>query len=380
MPQKILHQVKYLCSQIKKVEWSGVLFYSVEGSIKDPQNMVITLQEVFPMQKGTATFTEYDFGDPKLIEFMMANQELCSYRMAHIHSHNVMNVFFSGTDMDELHENSEFHNYYLSLIVNNFMEMTAKIAFRGSVNTSSAKDENGEEYALPNCSFHKDVLFIMNCEIQLPEETLVVSGSFEERTAEIIEVAALKEIEAEKIRAAKAKAEQQSKEIQKYQPSHSQQKYQNQPRKFLDDWDDAPVWSGGWPQLNPEEIEVEEDVEEEEELDLTGLFVAFCLRLGNPIPDDAIGDPIEDAVEELELSKITPEYLATTVVENYMNYYETFFQPAGDYSNFHEVLVEFIQTLEEGVETGVTLIEPLLQAMVDFANELNKNPVQTETL
>lgn len=61
-----------------------------------------------------------------------------------------MGVFFSGTDDDELIENSEFHNFYFSLIVNNKNEMCAKVAFRAkltsSVNTTVYyKDENGND-------------------------------------------------------------------------------------------------------------------------------------------------------------------------------------------------------------------------------------------
>ena len=60
----------------------------------------------------------------------MSHPELMEIHSAHIHSHHNMAVFFSPTDDDELVVNSEFHNYYLSLIVNNRNEMTAKVAFR----------------------------------------------------------------------------------------------------------------------------------------------------------------------------------------------------------------------------------------------------------
>ena len=38
----------------------------------------------------------------------------------------------SVNPMDELIENSEFHNFYLSVIVNTKMDVTAKIAFRAT--------------------------------------------------------------------------------------------------------------------------------------------------------------------------------------------------------------------------------------------------------
>lgn len=53
---------------------------------------------------------------------MEGNEHLEECRIGHIHSHNTMGVFFSGTDWGELEDNAPNHNYYLSLIVNNFMD------------------------------------------------------------------------------------------------------------------------------------------------------------------------------------------------------------------------------------------------------------------
>src|SRR5690606_27372025 len=150
MSQNILNKIKYLCRAIPKVEWSGVLFYSVEGSIKDPENFVITLEDILPMDKGTSAYTEYTF-DERIVEYMMADDKRDDWKMGHIHSHNTMPVFFSGTDISELEDNCVNHNYYLSLIVNNFMDFTAKVAFLASLNEEvdipfKARDENGELY------------------------------------------------------------------------------------------------------------------------------------------------------------------------------------------------------------------------------------------
>jgi proteasome lid subunit RPN8/RPN11 len=99
------------------------------------------------MNKGSKAFTEYDFSDKALIDYRMDNLESHDWKIGHIHSHNTMRVFFSGTDMSELIDNSEFHNYYVSLIVNNFMETTAKVAFRGEPISSTylCKNEDGSD-------------------------------------------------------------------------------------------------------------------------------------------------------------------------------------------------------------------------------------------
>ena len=82
MPEKVLNQIQYLCQQIPKVEWSGILFYKVEGSIKDPENMKIILEDILPMHKGTKAYTEYSF-DERVIEYMMNNEHLEECRIGH---------------------------------------------------------------------------------------------------------------------------------------------------------------------------------------------------------------------------------------------------------------------------------------------------------
>ena len=87
----MLNQIKWLCKHIAKVEWSGVLFYSVVGSIKDPENMQITIEDILPMNKGTQAYTEYSF-DERVLNHMMDTPGADDWKMGHIHSHNTMNV------------------------------------------------------------------------------------------------------------------------------------------------------------------------------------------------------------------------------------------------------------------------------------------------
>lgn len=158
-----------MCARVPNLEWSGVLFYTTEGEFGE-ENFKVTAEEVYLMDIGTSSFTGYDY-EPDLIEYMMKNPKLMDMHKGHIHSHNTMPVFFSGTDTAEIHDNSEFHNYYLSLIVNNKNEMTAKIAFRGtrkieSVSHISFKGDNG---AVKNGTFsdtrEQEVVYVYDCDI-----------------------------------------------------------------------------------------------------------------------------------------------------------------------------------------------------------------------
>lgn len=188
--ESLVHKIKYLCREIPREEWSGVLFYEVTGSITDPANMSVLLKELYPMQKGVAAYTEYMFNE-ELIDFRMDNPTTNYMKVGHMHSHNTMGTFFSGTDTSELNDNSEFHNYYLSVIVNNYFDVCARIAFRGvlSSNVYSCKNEDGEGYKV-TIPASEEVMFYYDCEIVRDQPNFLVEDTFIARTKKIIADAA----------------------------------------------------------------------------------------------------------------------------------------------------------------------------------------------
>lgn len=135
IPEDFYQKVQYLCTRISEVEWSGVLFYTITGSL-DKGDVVVECKDILPLDKGTSSYTEFT-SDERFAEFMMAKsevigEEVFEWQQGLIHSHNSMDVFFSGTDQSELLESCHIYNQYLSLICNNKMEFCAKIA-RSSV-------------------------------------------------------------------------------------------------------------------------------------------------------------------------------------------------------------------------------------------------------
>lgn len=106
-------------------------------------------------------------------------------------SHNSMPTFFSPTDTNDLQENSESHNYYLSLIVNNSLDTCAKISFIGEQETKQDTirtffGDNGKVYKLKIKDTKKEkVLFVYNCKIEL-DYSIKVDSDFAARTEEII--------------------------------------------------------------------------------------------------------------------------------------------------------------------------------------------------
>ena len=186
---EIYNKVKYLCNKISEVEWSGVLLYKIkEGSIKDPKSLVIEVKDIIPMNKGSKAYTEFSFQEKKrdlsevedrMIDYFNDNMKALEddWKIGLIHSHNSMGVFFSGTDMSELIDNSKSHNFYLSLIVNNFMHMTAKIGQRigtdDIIETSYiGHDENGKKYEVKKTkvSVKHEMVNIIDADIEKPKE------------------------------------------------------------------------------------------------------------------------------------------------------------------------------------------------------------------
>lgn len=205
MPDDVLNKIKYLCKTISRQEWSGILLYTVEGSIKQPKDMVITLKEIIVMDKGSAARTEYNFNEKKRdssgymdrhIDYTNEHEEAIFWKIGQIHSHHTMNVFFSDVDVSELNDNSASHNYYLSLIVNNYMDMIAKVAFRAEVDTVveanyTAIDDEGEPYTIQNSKFtvKKEKLYEYDCDIVSTVEHINVPKEFSDNVADVIKIA-----------------------------------------------------------------------------------------------------------------------------------------------------------------------------------------------
>lgn len=103
--------------------------------------------------------------------------------------HN-MNTYFSSTDMSELADNAEQHQYYLSLIVNNAMDIVAKVgvAVEQEMNIQGKRTLRGLSgmFSKPfNKTVKETVLEHYNCDIYTYEPE--VEDWFKARTKKIIE-------------------------------------------------------------------------------------------------------------------------------------------------------------------------------------------------
>lgn len=186
--KQILEKIKFLCHNIKDVEWSGILFYKLKGTISNPDKVSIDIKDILLMNKGSKTYTNFSW-DSDLVNYQINNPISIeeNWIKGLIHSHNTMSVFFSKEDIDELRINTPLHNIYLSLIVNNYMEMAARVCFSVKPSKYTALNENGKTYNIEIEDCTDETLVFYECDINHPDKYINVSEEFKSRYKTISE-------------------------------------------------------------------------------------------------------------------------------------------------------------------------------------------------
>lgn len=88
IPQEVEKKIRTWCALLPDKEWSGVLFYSVNGSFEDGSLEVIC-KNILVMNIGESDYTEFSY-DEDVAFYMAQNPELLDCYQALIHSHNKM--------------------------------------------------------------------------------------------------------------------------------------------------------------------------------------------------------------------------------------------------------------------------------------------------
>lgn len=392
MPIEVLHQIQYLCKNIPKVEWSGALFYTTEGSIEKPGTFKITLKTILPLDMGSAAYTEYHLDD-RFIDFIEEDfEERCTWKLGHIHSHNVMGVFFSGTDMAELNDNAPAHNFYLSLIVNNYMDFIAKVAFVGEAKKDikqvpyTAKNVDGHDYIIEKQDFEVNTqkLFIYDCDIDTPKNEILVSDQFSAQVAKIMEPKPVKTpasnvqsrfpIPTDKLKQGQGWQRngnqksrqfktQEEREMESWNKSF-QQDSKKGPKNLFDDWD-VPG-------------NLIDDLEEE---DLKAMSIYnFAKELfdftGGAVDSEETLEDVLDMVAEFNL---TPAELAKSIIQDYATDFNKHF-PNANAAEFVQYTHETLDLLEDVKqlypEIGLTIktINAMITKFIDNETSKQHNP------
>ena len=343
MPIEVLHQIQYLCKKIAEVEWSGALFYTTEGSIEKPETFKVTLKTILPLDKGSKAYTEYNL-DERFMDFIEEDfEERCTWKLGHIHSHNSMGVFFSGTDMAELNDNAPAHNFYLSLIVNNAMDFLAKVAFIGEAKKDikqvpyTAKNVQGQDYIIEKQDFEVNTqkLFIYDCEIYSDLQELSITDQFIAQVAKIMEPKPVKTFPTtSNPNNGKSWTRQDQKEIDGWNKSFKKE----EPKKPFNNWQD---WGP---------LDIEKEVEDLEEADLKAMSIyAFAKDLfsyTNENPDEE--ETIEDVLDILAEYNLTPAELAKSVINDYAKTFAKHF-PNASATDFVQYTHETLDLLDDVV-------------------------------
>lgn len=359
---EVLDKIKYLCKNIPQVEWSGPLFYTFEGDITKPETFKIHAKDILPLDKGTAAFTSYQIDD-RFIDFMEENPERMDWNMGHCHSHNVMSVFFSGVDTQELQDNADTHNFYVSLIVNNYMDMVARVAFIGKANTSidevpyMALDGDGKPYVIQTAKFNvvKEKLYYFECEVISEKEVINVDEKFSARVAEIMKPKPVKT----PVYTATPHNNQKPKQLPAYQQKAFPKQGKNQKNKkgfndfsrnFAEEFDFTGI-------IVPDEELDEDDFFMSEALDFFG--AALFKFIGEPASDETLISVLEewsmvDNIDEFDV--------ANNIISRYSETFAIHF-PTADDQDFSRNTYEFIDMLydEEGT---FPFIKPTIQAIL----------------
>ena len=154
-----------------KIEWSGPIFYTIEGNLMHPDDMVITVDTFMLKDIGSGAYTEYEF-DGDVIDLYEDRPELIAMRIGHLHTHHSMRVFFSGTDMQCLHDNASGSDMFLSIIVNTEGHRIAKIAFIAKVQQTLTYKFMKELFSFNIKPL--DYLAIMDCKLVIENDTATV--------------------------------------------------------------------------------------------------------------------------------------------------------------------------------------------------------------
>lgn len=134
IPENVERIIRRYIALLPHNEWSGALFYTVEGDFDSPVLKVIC-KDILIMDIGEGAHTQ--FNTERLIaDYMAEKPELLDCYNGLIHSHHIMGAFFSGEDTGTLLQEGINRNNFVSLVVDTRGTYVAAITRRIEVKTT----------------------------------------------------------------------------------------------------------------------------------------------------------------------------------------------------------------------------------------------------
>lgn len=143
--------IREWCRLSPNNEWSGVLFYDINGSFVN-NDIEFTAKDFYVLDIGSSTFTSYEM-TPEVCSYMIEHN-LLDCKTGLIHSHDTMAAFFSGTDNETLKKEGGDSCHYLSLVVNNEGKYVARVTRKITETITGRKKINFQSY--DDTSFETD--------------------------------------------------------------------------------------------------------------------------------------------------------------------------------------------------------------------------------
>lgn len=83
IPTDVERKIRYICKNSWETEWSGVLFFTYNGTFEN-NDLTIICKDILVMDIGNSTYTEFTM-NPEVVSYMAENQELLDCQMALVH-------------------------------------------------------------------------------------------------------------------------------------------------------------------------------------------------------------------------------------------------------------------------------------------------------
>lgn len=83
VPTEVEEKIRYLIRKFPHTEWSGVLFYTHQGSFEN-NDLAIICKDIFPMDLGTSGWTEFKMSED-VAAYMAENIELFDCETGLVH-------------------------------------------------------------------------------------------------------------------------------------------------------------------------------------------------------------------------------------------------------------------------------------------------------
>jgi len=134
-------------------------------NVESVQQLNIEIFDFLPLSADTAAHTGFTYDATYLQYLMERGQDPMAVQLGDIHSHNRMDVFFSSTDNQDLADNTQYYDYFLSVVCNNAGRFCIKLAIPASTSYEIKHPTTGkiEKFITSNQAL------IFDCDVILPE-------------------------------------------------------------------------------------------------------------------------------------------------------------------------------------------------------------------